>query len=86
LVEAAFNPDVEVALGNFGLEPYRVPVIDTTGAGDAFLAGLLAGWYHGLSWEEAGRVANATAALATTRQGATEGVDSWDQVMTLVKR
>ena len=68
------------------LDPYRVPVIDTTGAGDAFLAGLLAGWYHGLSWEEAGRVANATAALATTRQGATEGVDSWDQVMTLVKR
>lgn len=63
------------------LEGFSLPVMDTTGAGDAFVAGLLAAWHRGLPWDEAARVANAAGALATTRPGASEGVGSWDAVM-----
>jgi sugar/nucleoside kinase (ribokinase family) len=65
---------------------HQVTTVDSTGAGDAFVAGALAAWHRGLNWREAGRIANATGALAVTKQGATEGIDSWDQVLALLKR
>ena len=49
-------------------------VIDTTGAGDAFLAGLLAGWLRGLPAREAGLLGAATAACCVTARGATAGL------------
>jgi arabinose-5-phosphate isomerase len=48
----------------------RVKAIDTTGAGDAFLGGLIAGLHHGLGWEDAGRLANASGAACVERLGA----------------
>jgi arabinose-5-phosphate isomerase len=47
-----------------------VKVLDTTGAGDAFLGGLLAALHGGLSWEAAGRLANACGAACVERLGA----------------
>jgi arabinose-5-phosphate isomerase len=47
-----------------------VKVEDTTGAGDAFLAGLLVGRHHGLGWEAAGRLGNACGAACVERLGA----------------
>ncbi|ASI99074.1 carbohydrate kinase family protein [Thermococcus celer] len=59
---------------------YRVEPLDTTGAGDAFMAALLAGLYHSNllgkmeldeeSLRRIGRFANLVAALSTTRRGA----------------
>jgi sugar/nucleoside kinase (ribokinase family) len=49
---------------------FRVTVVDTTGAGDAFLGGLSYALLHGRSPAEAGRFANACAALCCTRVGA----------------
>ncbi|HEX9030148.1 MAG TPA: ribokinase [Anaerolineales bacterium] len=46
-----------------------VNTVDTTGAGDAFAAGLAVALADGLSLEEAGPFANAAAALATTDFG-----------------
>lgn len=60
---------------------YPARAVDTTGAGDAFVAGLLAAWYRGLGWEEAARVANAAGAAATTRTGAAEGVPDWESIV-----
>ena len=50
------------------------PVVDTTGAGDSLLAGLLTGLLRGLPVAEAGRLGAATAACCVTGLGATEGL------------
>ena len=49
---------------------YRVRVVDTTGAGDAFHGGLSYGVLMGWDLEKVGRFANACAALCCTRIGA----------------
>jgi arabinose-5-phosphate isomerase len=54
-----------------GFVPARaVKAIDTTGAGDAFLGGLLVALRHGLAWEAAGRLANACGAACVEKLGA----------------
>ncbi|MEI7778587.1 MAG: sugar kinase [Actinomycetes bacterium] len=75
-------PDVIVKLGSEGAawfkaktEPVFSPalalsVVDTTGAGDAFAAGLLATWHSGANVATTLAVANRTAALAVSRVGA----------------
>ncbi len=45
-------------------------VVDTTGAGDAFLGGLLLALARGLGWEDAGRLANACGAACVEKLGA----------------
>jgi sugar/nucleoside kinase (ribokinase family) len=72
--------------GGIVFPPHAVEVVDSTGAGDAYIAGLLAAWHRGLDWYEAARIANAVGALAVTKQGATEGLESWEQAMDLLKR
>ncbi len=52
------------------LPPLPVAPVDTTGAGDAFTAGLLLGWRWGLSGEATGWLAHLLGALATTVVGA----------------
>ncbi len=52
------------------LPAFKVKVVDTTGAGDAFLGGVLAGLLWKLKWPEIGRLANAAAAIGIGRLGA----------------
>lgn len=53
-------------------EGYDVEVVDTTGAGDAFLAGAVAALRAGESLDEATAFAGAAAALTTRERGAVE--------------
>lgn len=57
-------------------------VVDTTGAGDVFYAGLLAGLARGMSVAQAGRLAAAAGACCVTGLGATEGLrgfaETWE--------
>jgi arabinose-5-phosphate isomerase len=54
-----------------GFVPARaVKAVDSTGAGDAFLGGLLVALHHGLGWEAAGRFANACGAACVEKLGA----------------
>jgi arabinose-5-phosphate isomerase len=51
----------------------QVSVLDTTGAGDAFLGGMLAALHHGLGWEDAARLGNACGAHCCEKVGAFPG-------------
>ena len=53
------------------------PVVDTTGAGDCFFAGLLTGLLKGMDPVQAGRLAAATGACCVTDFGATAGVRNY---------
>ncbi len=64
----------------------KVKSIDATGAGDAFVAGIAVGIAEDLSLREMGRLANTTAALATTKLGAQEGLPTRRQVTALLKK
>lgn len=50
------------------------PVVDTTGAGDCFLGGLLTGLLRGMSVADAGRLAAACGACCVTGLGATSAI------------
>ena len=61
---------------------FAVETVDTTGAGDAFTAGLIHGWLLGeRSPEEAGRFAAATAALNCTAANARGGLPTEADVL-----
>lgn len=65
---------------------YRVPVVpsdtivDTTGAGDAYTAGFLAGWLRGLPSEQCGRLAATVASFVVEAVGCQTNVPNWTQV------
>jgi ribokinase len=54
----------------FNLPAHAVRAVDTTAAGDAFVAGLAVGLGEGLSLAEAAALGNAAGALSVTRAGA----------------
>jgi ribokinase len=63
------GPGVAAAVGG-----YSVPVVDTVGAGDAFVGALAVALAAGVDPAGAVRAACAAAAAATTRRGAQEGL------------
>jgi ribokinase len=63
--------------------PAPGPVADTTGAGDSFLAGLLAGILRGMTVRDAGLLGAATAACCVTGLGATAGLRSFEDTLRL---
>jgi len=58
----------------FRVPGFKVKMIDTTGAGDAYNAGFLAGHLRGWSLKRSAEFANAAAALKTTKGGARNGL------------
>ncbi len=57
-----------------GIEAFRVDVVDTTGAGDAFDAGFLYGLINNKSLHECGRLGNFVASRCTMKMGARTGL------------
>lgn len=60
-------------------------VVDTTGAGDAFVAGFLSGLARGWDVESAARLGNAAGALAVSAVGATTGLTSFEEAMRVME-
>jgi ribokinase len=64
--------------------PYRVPVVDTTGAGDAFTAAMAVAIARGEKLCDAVKFGNAAGALACTKIGAQQAMPTRDEVMLLM--
>lgn len=52
-------------------------IVDTTGAGDCFYAGLICGLVRGMTVEDAGKLGAAAGACSVTMEGATAGLPEW---------
>jgi ribokinase len=59
---------------NHIVEPFKVKVVDTTGAGDAFCAGFLYGLISGKNLYECGRLGNFVASRCIMKMGARAGL------------
>jgi len=68
------------------LPAYQVNVVDTTAAGDAFVAALSVGISSGLALEDAVQQANAAGALATTRMGAQPCMPAQNELTEFMKQ
>jgi len=63
------------------VEPYKVKVVDTTGAGDAFCAGFLYGLVKKKDLYECGRLGNLVASRVVQAYGARTGLPYWHEVI-----
>jgi ribokinase len=66
------------------IDAFRVKVVDSTAAGDAFNAGLAVALARGQSLHQAARFGSAVAAVAVTRAGAQPSMPSARQVSRLL--
>lgn len=64
----------------------RVDVVDTTGAGDAFSAGMIYGGLRGMSLGARGMLSNTFGALATTVLGGGAALPSLDQALAFLQQ
>lgn len=71
--------------GDVRMPAYRVPVVDTTGAGDCFAGAFLAALFLGLPPAGAARLANAAGGLSIQRLGATCGLLSLEETVAWMK-
>jgi len=69
----------------FHVPAFAVPVVDTTGAGDSFVAGFLTGLLRGWDPERSARLACAAAALNIQKVGATAGMPTLAQAESFLK-
>ncbi|NPV54996.1 MAG: sugar kinase [Firmicutes bacterium] len=69
----------------FRIPAYKVKVVDATGAGDAFVAGFIAGVVKGWDLETTGRFANAVGASCVTAIGASSGIKSLQETLEFIK-
>jgi ribokinase len=63
------------------LQPYKVPVVDTTGAGDAFDAGFLYGLVHNRTLEDCGKLGNFVASRSVMKMGARDGLPTGEDLV-----
>jgi sugar/nucleoside kinase (ribokinase family) len=61
--------------------PVPVTQVDSTGAGDSYVAGFLVGLAKGYRFQECGILANLVGAKAVTAVGATSGVQDWKDLL-----
>lgn len=71
---------------SFRCNVYSVPVIDTTGAGDAFVSGFLTGLARGWALEQSVEFGTATAAFCIQAVGATTGTPQFEDVVAFVNQ
>lgn len=63
------------------LPAYKVPIVDSTGCGDAYCAGFIVGLSMGWSLEQAGRLGSACGSLVITGLGSDAGIVNLDKTI-----
>ena len=74
------NKDIELRIPAF-----KIDVVDTTGAGDAWIAGFLAGLTKGWDLEKAAILGSATGAICTSAVGTTAGLKGMEETVAFMK-
>jgi len=69
----------------YRVDPVRVPLVDSTGAGDSFDAGFLAAWLGGADLDRALALANVCGALSTRSMGGTTTQATMDDATALLE-
>lgn len=67
----------------WSVDAYPIDVVDTTGAGDAFTAGVAFGMALRWTWDKTLRLANACGGLACRALGAQASLPGWDEIAAL---
>jgi ribokinase len=67
------------------IEPFKVKVVDTTGAGDAFCAGFIYGLVMGKDLYQCGRLGNFVASRCITQIGARKGLPRLNELEAALK-
>jgi 2-dehydro-3-deoxygluconokinase len=63
-----------------------VDVVNTTGAGDAYAAGFIAGVWHGWPLEKTAQFANAVGALCVIGLDASGGITTVEKTLTFMEK
>jgi sugar/nucleoside kinase (ribokinase family) len=74
------------AEGERRIPGFKVAAVDSTGAGDCFAGGFLAGLHHGMKAGQAARLANAAGALNVGSVGAVAGLRSYAETLEWMQR
>lgn len=69
----------------FHADPFRITVLNTLGAGDAFASGFLYGYANGWGWAKSARMGNATGAIVVTRQGCANDMPTLAEALAFVE-
>lgn len=70
----------------FHVPAFRVPVVDTTGAGDVFHGAFVAGLQKGYALRQAVTFASAVAALKCTKLGGQAGIPTFQETLEFLER
>ena len=68
------------------IEPFKVNVVDTTGAGDAFSAGFLYGLINGKDLYQCGRLGNFVASRCVAKVGARTGLPTLSDLKDILRK
>ncbi len=69
----------------FYMPAYHVDIVDATGAGDAYVAGFLAGTVKGWDIKSTAELASATGAACVTAIGTTAGIQNLEETIKITK-
>lgn len=73
----AIPDDIETGLI---VPTFPVDVMNTAGAGDSYMAGLMRGWLRGHTLEESCRIGNVCGAMNVARHGCSDSAPTWPEV------
>ena len=72
-------------VSGFYVDAFKVKAVDTTGAGDSFVAGFITGLSNGWDFRKCATFANAVGAHCVMKMGASNGIKSKEEILTFIK-